>query len=413
MRKVLAFLLAVSFFVVAFSGCNKTREPNVWDGSIAETFAEGDGSEKNPYTIEKASQLALLAQEINAGTDYNGKYISLNCDLDLNDCEWTPIGNGVNPFNGVFNGNNHTISNLKITKGTIFTTENSSGEIKQFTTGLFGSCYDATIKNIIVDEASIFVQNITDSNAIMGGVLVGTMRTDLVSEMSNINVMHSDITCEFEVENNTSVLQIGGIVGYIYGNDESSIKMNNINSDTTVSIENGRASYNFVGGISGATSTNNLFNVNNCASYLAIDINNEHSYLQHNLFGAFGSMQTKNDIVSVSNIFSKVIINKIYDISHGYSAYDAYAIIGETNHVKQKDGTRIGGYEFKNLFGYVEQIDESFGEMAKSMQLYELSSYVVHTETNCLGCESLPTDHGFDTSFWELTDLSKPKVKIN
>ena len=60
-------------------------------------------------------------------------------------------------------------------------------------------------------------------------------------------------------------------------------------------------------------------------------------------------MQTQNDIVSISNVFSKVTTNKIYEISHGYSAYNANAIAGEIYHAKQKDGTRIGGYEFKNL----------------------------------------------------------------
>ena len=413
MKKTLLLLLSVSLLLISFSGCNKTKEPDVWDGSIAETFACGDGSEKKPYTIENASQLALLAQEVNAGTDYKGKYISLNRDLDLHNCEWTPIGNGTHSFNGIFDGNNHKISNLKITNVIDFTTEDSGKEINQYTTGLFGSCYDAIIKDIKIDKASISVQNITNAYAIMGGVLIGTMRTDLASEVSNVNVAHANITCSFELENAYSSLRVGGIIGYVYGNDESSIKMDNINADTTISIENGSASYNLVGGIVGEASTNNLFDVNNCASYLSVNIDTENCYLQHNYFGAFGSMQTKNNIVSVSNIFSKVTTNKIHDISHGYSAYNANAIIGETNHAKQKDGTTIGGYKFQNLFGYVEQVDTSTGETSKATQLYELPSHAVYTETNCLGCESLPTNHGFDTSVWDLTDLSRPKVKMN
>lgn len=411
--KKFVLLLALCLLVISFSGCNKTKEPDVWNGSIAESFASGNGSEKKPYIIETTSQLAFLAQEVNSGTDYKGKYISLNCDLDLNNCEWTPIGNGTHSFNGIFDGNNHTISNLKITNGVTFTADNASGKSNQYITGLFGSCYNATIKNITIDKASISVQNITNANAVMGGVLIGTIRSDSSAEISNISIVETKIDCAFELENNSSSLRVGGIIGYLFGSDNSSIVLKNINSDAIISIEYGRAAYNLVGGIVGAASTQNLFDVSNCASYLSVNIDTENSYMQHNYFGAFGSIQPQNDIVSISNVFSKLTINKIHDISHGYSAYNANAIAGEINHVKQKDGTRIGGYKFQNLFGYVEQVDASTGEIVKLKQLYELSSRVIYTETNCFGCESLPTDHCFNASVWNLTDLSNPKIKMN
>jgi len=189
--------------------------------------------------------------------------------------------------------------------------------------------------------------------------------------------------------------------------------VNNINSDTSISVENGHASYNLVGGIFGAVSSGNLVEISNCASYLSIIIDTDNCYVDHNYFGAFGSMSVINNTISVSNIFSKVKTNKINDSTHGYSAYHANAIIGETNHAKQKDGTRIGGYEFNNLFGIVEQVDTLTGESVKSTQLYELSSQVDCSEKNCFGCEILPDSHGFDTSLWDLTDMSNPKVILN
>lgn len=413
MRKILVLLLAVSLLAVSFSGCNKPQEPSVWDGSVAETFSKGDGTQKKPYIIDNASQLAYLAKEVNTGTNFQDKYVVLDCDLNLNALEWTPIGNGAYSFNGIFDGNGHTISNLKITNGVSFVTGDTGEEINQFTTGLFGSCDNATIKNISIDKASVTIQNITNVSAVMGGVLIGTMNCDSTAEISNVNIWDTNINCIFELENRSASLRVGGIIGYLSGSDDSSITLKNINSNTSISIEQGRASYNLVGGVVGAASTHNLFNVSNCASYLSVNIDTENSYLQHNYFGAFGSMQTQNDIVSISNVFSKVTTNKIHDISHGYSSFSANAIAGEIYHTKQKDGTRIGGYEFKNLFGYVEQVDVSTRETAKSTQLYAPSSYVVYTETNCLGCESLPTNHGFDISVWDITNLSNPKVKMN
>lgn len=110
-------------------------------------------------------------------------------------------------------------------------------------------------------------------------------------------------------------------------------------------------------------------------------------------------------------VFSKVKTNKIREIFHGYASYNANAIMGETYHGKQKDGSLIGGYKFQNLFGYVEQVDASTGETAKSTQLYELPTHTIYTETNCIGCESLPANHGFDASGLGFNRLVKPKSK--
>ena len=75
MKKIFAILLSMLMMLTMLNGCNRTPPTDVWDGSVAETFASGDGSEKNPYTIEKASQLAFLAQEINGGSDYRKHFL--------------------------------------------------------------------------------------------------------------------------------------------------------------------------------------------------------------------------------------------------------------------------------------------------------------------------------------------------
>ena len=104
MKKVISFLLASLFLVISLSGCDVDLKEDAWDGSAAEAFADGDGTEKDPFVIEKASQLAFLAQEVNAGTAYEGQYFVLEKDIDLNGIEWTPIGTEKSPFKGNFNG---------------------------------------------------------------------------------------------------------------------------------------------------------------------------------------------------------------------------------------------------------------------------------------------------------------------
>ena len=411
MKRVFVLLLCLCLVLASFSGCNTAKVTDVWDGSIADSFASGNGSKKAPFIIEKASQLAFLASEINEGKDYKDKYFSLTSDLDLNNIEWMPIGNGNNSFNGIFDGRGHTISNLSISKGVQFITDTAVGQTPQYAAGLFGSCTDSVIKNLAIDKANILIQNVTDRQTIMAGVLVGTLRSSAASEISNITITNAKITCDFELETAAASLRIGGVFGYVYGDASSSCSISNINSVVDASVKDGHGAYNLIGGIAGAISANNLCDIRNSSSYLSIFVDVENCYMQHNYFGAFGSITARDNIISISNIFSKVTINKVHNVFHGYSAYRANAIIGETYHGKQADGSVKGGFEFKNLFGYVEQIDEISKEVSKVTRLYEMPDHAIFTEENCQGCEALPKNHKFDKSIWNLTDLSAPKVQ--
>ena len=113
----------------------------IWDGSIADSFAAGNGSETEPYLIENASQLALMAYWVNdVGYDLSDTSFALGCDIALNSYTdmtsadtavpaniWTPIGGvGETAFSGRFDGNGFIIYG-------IYTENAESG-------GLFGFC---------------------------------------------------------------------------------------------------------------------------------------------------------------------------------------------------------------------------------------------------------------------------------
>ena len=66
---------------------------STWDGSIATAFAGGTGTESDPYQIADGAQLAYLASEVNNGRAYENSYFVLTADIDLNNKDWTPIGN--------------------------------------------------------------------------------------------------------------------------------------------------------------------------------------------------------------------------------------------------------------------------------------------------------------------------------
>lgn len=113
----------------------------------AASFSGGDGSSGNPYRISTAADLAAIAQQVNNSgiAHYDGVYFKLYKDINLGGMEWAPIGKNDSTywFNGNFDGDGHTISNLTITQKT------DGGFL-----GLFG-CSRGTIKNLFIKNVNI------------------------------------------------------------------------------------------------------------------------------------------------------------------------------------------------------------------------------------------------------------------
>ena len=113
----------------------------------AASFSGGDGSSGTPYRISTAADLAAIAQQVNNSgiAHYDGVYFKLYKDINLGGMEWAPIGKNDSTywFNGNFDGDGHTISNLTITQKT------DGGFL-----GLFG-CSRGTIKNLFIKNVNI------------------------------------------------------------------------------------------------------------------------------------------------------------------------------------------------------------------------------------------------------------------
>lgn len=90
-----------------------------------------------------------FANEVNVNKNtFSGKVVKLAENINLNNVAWTPVGQaGATQFKGTFDGNNKTISNLKIDT----TAENG----EYYSTGIFGWLLAAKVKNVTVDGASI------------------------------------------------------------------------------------------------------------------------------------------------------------------------------------------------------------------------------------------------------------------
>ena len=121
----------------------------------AQTFSGGDGSEATPYVIKTVADMNELSTVVLGGNDFAGKYVRLEGDITYGSTDAAKvIGDNKTYFNGVFDGNNHTISGFKV-----------SGASYQGVFGYLGTT--AVVKNLKVANASV------TSSGSYGGVVVG------------------------------------------------------------------------------------------------------------------------------------------------------------------------------------------------------------------------------------------------
>lgn len=77
-------------------------------------FASGTGTEADPYLVSNASELDLIRNYL--GSASSRTYFKLTADIDLTSFgnAWVPIGTNTAYFYGGLDGDNHTISNLRL-----------------------------------------------------------------------------------------------------------------------------------------------------------------------------------------------------------------------------------------------------------------------------------------------------------
>lgn len=153
------------------------------------------GSEENPYLITSRQELDNLAWAVNEkAQNYAGCFFRLTKDVDMQGENFDMIGNYNlrRDFQGTFDGNNKTISNMKVD----YTT---TGEESYFSyVGMFGSLgMSAKVKNLNLDETCTFVG--TENVGSVAGYSYGAT---IENVKSSANVQGRN--------------QVGGIVGQAY-----------------------------------------------------------------------------------------------------------------------------------------------------------------------------------------------------
>ena len=144
----------------------KVVEKSVNDNPLEFTLTTLDGTTtnagkaSNPYLINNATELKMATQKLNM-------VYRLDSDIDLEGVHHYFIGTNANAFSGTFDGNGHTISNLKY--------ENSNVSYA----GLFGNA-SGPIKNLMLNNMDVF------GNNYVGGLVGNYSNT-----MTNIKITNS------------------------------------------------------------------------------------------------------------------------------------------------------------------------------------------------------------------------------
>lgn len=208
----------------------------------------GTGTETDPYVISTLEQLELFRDEVNTG-ESEGKYYTLGANIDLSTVEnWVPIGTSGNPFKGTFDGNGHTISNMKIVRGK--TNEEQNNRI-----GFFGVCAgNALLTNFTLVDPS--VSGYGNVGAVLGEAAKGSTvkvnevdvtGTVTVEAMRNVGGVVGNGNCTITNCSVSGTVKIGsdGWAGGILGNGNSAISGCSVNGTLSISGDW------YIGGIAG------------------------------------------------------------------------------------------------------------------------------------------------------------------
>ena len=347
--------------------------------SLTATFAQfsgsGSGTENDPYLIFYADQLTQVRNFLGK----SGVYFKLMSDIDLTDWieenspnqGWQPIGVPSSKFQGFFDGNNHTISNLNIER------PSTDG------VGLFGYANGATFKNIVIDETTItgngdvgavcgnassstfsnckvtatinakgntvggiagsasgtFTNNKVANTAINGNDYVG----GIVGYTGNATFTSNDVSATIEGKN-----QVGGILGYSNPNTKCSLD-DNIAKCSIVGNDN-------VGGLIGQRDGDlgdSDSDIKKCAFYGTIKA--------HSSVGGIIGFSSATCTVNISNCYSVSDIQATGDNIGGILGYkdrnrqyDYAALCTISN--SYYSGYIVGGKNVGGIAGYATYV---------------------------------------------------------
>lgn len=245
MKKILTTLLILTLIVSMNAFCSF---------AYADTALQGEGTEENPYLLYTRVDLFCVNNDVNASYKLMG-------DIDLEKQEFTPIGNAeAGAFAGAFDGNGHTISNLKV----------SSGKYA----ALFG-CNEGIVKNIVLKNIDVsgtrYAAGVVAENAEAGIIADCKVLSGKVQGVDGLNPLNIGGICglnggklEGVFENRAIVKseESSNIAGGIAGKSTADVELSDVKNygDITGDCAGGLIGYGANVSIIGGQNVGNISN---------------------------------------------------------------------------------------------------------------------------------------------------------
>ena len=201
-------------------------------------FEKGKGTKDDPFIIDTENQFMDFARSVNEEENYADKYVKLNRDIKLTK-EWIVVGSqGKHPFKGDFNGNNHTISNMKI---------GAEKTPRQYRfAALFAVIDGGKVYNLNIKDFEIYNTILSEDRVFVGAVAGGIQNGAFIDNVNVNGKIHS--------KSMRTQQYIGAIAG-------QSLKSSIINSSAEIQIDaKGESKDIYAGGLVGINAFGALFN---------------------------------------------------------------------------------------------------------------------------------------------------------
>ena len=353
----------------------------VWDGTVATHFANGQGTRADPYIINKPSQLAYLAKQLKVkNSSYATKYYRLEANLDLYRNEWTPIGTGNAAFSGHFDGNGHIIRNVSFSKFT-----SAEG---YHVAGLFGVVKNATIQNLTITDVTFYIKKPDPSyekiytGGLAGIILVTKDKTATLSNCKLERVKNSVVCMDAYYTNHYQ----GGVIGRISIEEDGQFKGERIQAvDVDLYGKYGNDLYQ--GLLAGYIRCYARFDLRDvCLEGTAVG----HSEGQYHYAALSGYFYSDGANATYRNIFA-------------------------VNHNVKNSGVFLANYNYeepsKGYSFYYENCFRGYSYESSSDPTDISYDGTQISYRNCFYTTFLPDKHGFNEQVWDVSDPRHPRLR--
>ncbi len=221
----------------------------------------------------------------------NQNYI-LTSDIDA-----SSVANfvSISQFNGILNGNGHTIKNLTI-----------QGDSS---VALFLNTFNATIKNLQLQNIKVNVTQNLDGQIVKSAILVANSTNTTIENVSLINGTLQDSNNTIDVNAKTSIYS-----GILVADAKGGTKISNCYVEGDISIDgNNNLKSHYIGGLIGSLENSQIYNTISNINIFALNLNQ--NIKNDNLFvgGLFGYVKGTQTSILNNVLWGTITIDNLYE----------------------------------------------------------------------------------------------------